>query len=395
MSDQHDDGQRVLDFSDSPIANFDKKEEKIGRQVNVVYPVRTVYGETRRKQLSDDIGNRTKTFMEVGATGLIQSDKDAETLATIVAKLKYGARHAQYHDLGVGIYSALTRPHSDVQFYDVQHLRNNDGVIVKTAVTLSRPGLEKIAFGPLVDTNGRAVTGVGPVVKELRKSLHSVLYGLQPEPFAAASVHKKRDDGSDIDVVIHGRPVTVNNFTKDAFTIVLDNHFFPVMEVEGAGLKVKNELYIHQVAGLYGVWAFGRWLLHQQGSHKLPQAPDAHKTLLYLQAASELRTFAPEVIRRNGSGRYNFAFRRVPTVRELRPEAIHSGGYVRYKEFSRFIADVGQAYLTAINELGIINEMDPRTLVPATDRGSEFPEKFPEVVYIKADEVTQAIVDMT
>ena len=90
----------------------------------------------------------------------------------VVAKLKYGAHHALFHDLGVGIYTALTRPNSPVQFYDVRHLRDTkSGKIEKTVVTISGEGIVKLALGPLVNDNGRAITGAGPIVGEQKDRL--------------------------------------------------------------------------------------------------------------------------------------------------------------------------------------------------------------------------------
>ena len=380
---RHDDQQFLIDFSDEPLTNFNARRERIGRQTSVVYPVRNVYGETRRHELADDIRSGASRYADVGVRDVIhRSPAEAAAIAMIVAKLKYGARHAQYHDLGTGLYSALTRPSSGIQFHDVQHLRNDSGQIKKTAVTISREGLEKIVFGPLVNDQARAVTGAGPVVKELRKSFHSVLYGAEPEPFAAASVMTERGQ-----IVIHGRPITVNKFHGDVFLIELDNAFFPLIQNADGELRARNEPYIHSVAGLYGVWAFGAWLQKQRGDTGIPQAPDAHKTLLYLQAASEVRTFAPSVVQKQGNGRYNFTFRRMPTVRELRPSCVSSEGYVRYAEFSRFISGVGRAYLAAIQKLGILNDLHPHVLIPATDKGAQFPPENDEIVYVKAEQV--------
>lgn len=390
--------QLALDFSES-IAAFDRDQEKIGRQYSVVYPVRTVYPETQRYKLAEQVRRRERQFIESGVTGLVESPEDAEAVAMVVAKLKYGAHHALFHDLGVGIYTALTRPNSPVQFYDVRHLRDTkSGKIEKTVVTISGEGIVKLALGPLVNDNGRAITGAGPIVGEQKDRLREVLTGKRAEPIAAASITRKREDGSKIDAIVYGKPIVIDKFTtNDAFAIALDHSFFPVIETDGS-IKAK-ELHVHHVAGLFAVASFGAYILKKKAwsadeRESLPTAPEVHKLLLYLQAAAEMTVFAPTVVQQSND-RFNFRFRRKTTIRELRPGAINSQGRIRWSEFSQFVANGGRIYGTAIDELGILDQLHPDTLVPATDKGAEFPDHVnKEIVYIKADRVRKAIQDL-
>ena len=116
---------------------------------------------------------------------------------------------------------------------------------------------------------------------------------------------------------------------------------------------------------------------------------------MYLQAASEVKTFAPAVIRYQHPDRYNFIFRRDSTVRELRPEAIGGNGYIHFAEFSQFISNVGRVYAAALSELDIVDRLHKDTLVPASDRGAEFPNDISrEIVYIKADTVRKSLAKL-
>jgi len=370
----------------APLTEFDKTKENIGRQYSVAYPLRTVYPETQREKIALEVKINERKFFEQGVTGVVESQEDVQLLATTLARLKYGADHTLFHDLGVNIHTALTRPNDKTSFYDVRYLRDDaTGKIEKTAVTISLEGITKLTLGPLVNDKGRAITGAGPVVKEQKKRLHELLYGHRAEPVAGASFNITKDKKIKKGV-IYGKPIIIDKFTKDAFVILLDNTFFPVMENDKKN-KIK-ELYLHHVAGLSSVIAFGRYLLRQEKKGSYPQTPEVHKALLYLQAASEMQKFAPSIIRSQGNGRYNFVFRRGSTISELRPEAKRSDGYIDYREFSNFISNVGRIYATALTKLDIFDHLHERTLVPSIEKGAEFPDNInKDVVYIKADEI--------
>lgn len=372
-----------LDFTALPLTDFEKAKEKIPRQYSVVYPIRTVWPETRKNEIAEQVRNKEREFLESGVTALVKSDKDTEDLALTVARMKYGVNNVLFHDLGVGLHTALTKPNNGVSFYNLDHLKTNDGKIVKTVVTVSLDGLFKLALGPLVDDNGRAITGAGPVVKDMKDRLKRILYTQEPEPVAAATLTNKQGKK----VVIYGRPLIVDKFRADAFHIQIDHYFFPMIE-HNEGTKIK-EIHLHHVAGLASVLSFGRYLLNTGSGKKedYPKTPDAHKLLLYMQAAAEMTKFAPSVIKQQGDGRYNFVFRRGTAVKDLRPSAVNSEGRIRFGDFSSFVAKTGTMYRAALEELDIIKELHPKTLVPATARGAEFPKELPEIVYIKAENV--------
>jgi len=372
---------------EQPIKLFDKSKENIDRQFSVVYPFRTVYPETQRNKLAKEIQLKERKFLEEGTMGIVESAEDVQLLARTMARLKYGVDHTLFHDLGASIHTALTRPNSTATFYDVRAIRDDvSGKRAKTSITVSLEGLVKLALGPLVNDNGRSITGAGPVVKEPKKKLAELLFKKR-EPFAAASFNIKKD-GEIFKGVVHGRPIIIDQVspTTKAFTILLDNTFFPVAENE-TDLKMK-ELHLHHVAGLSSVIALGRYILRQANKGSFPQTPEVHKTLLFFQAAAEMQMFAPGIIRRQKDGRYNFVFRRASAVKELRPSAIREDGYIRYPEVSSFVGQVGSIYATALRELDILQHLHPNTLVPAIERGAEFPDHISkEILYIKANTV--------
>jgi hypothetical protein len=55
----------------------------------------------------------------------------------------------------------------------------------------------------------------------------------------------------------------------------------------------------------------------------------------------------------------------------------------------------GLIFLTALQELEIADLLDPRTMIPAIERGAEFPDQqgYENIVYLKADRLSTLIKD--
>lgn len=389
----------ALDFSESEMGAAKETKfgkERIGRQINVVNPIRMVYPTTRKCELVDKIKtgkvearNYDETLLRRGVTGVLDSEEQLQELALIVSKLKYGADHTLFNDLGAAINSALTDPGSNAEFYKVDHLVfQGSGKIRETSVHVSLEGLVKLVMGPLVDSKGRSVAGAAPVVKEVKRRLLDLLYAKRPTPRASATVM-----GPNGLVYALSVPIRIGDISSDrVFEVRIDRRFYPVQEKEGKA-RIKD-LHIHQVAGLSSVLSFGRYILRQQKAYQtssFPDTPEAYKAVLYIQAAMEMRKFAPSIISPLSRGRYNITFRRTPTIRELRPCAIRNAeGKISYKEVSNFISNVGRMYASAISELGILDCLHPMILIPATERGAEFPKNEGGVVYIKAQKAVKS-----
>lgn len=376
---------QALDFSEigQRVAQYDPDaRESVKRQITAVQPVRWVWQTTRKSQLMKDLSEAKRRLYQQGATGLIESPEGLHEMARIIAKLKYGSKHYLINDLGNGLYSAITRPHSTAKFEDVQPLYDAKGRIVEWNVIASTEAILKVMLGPLVNDNGRAVDGAGPIVKALKKSILPVLTMAESEPVAGASIHKTKPDGSPINVIVYGRPVRIRYQSRGTYAISLDRMFYPIDKLG----ETASDAFIHIPAGLYGVLYLGCRVYEERGGPRL-KAPDAYKLINYFQAANEINTFAPGIRHVGSNGRINFNCMRIPAVKDLRPSAISSEGRVRFKDFSQFVGDVGEVYWAGLNELGIVDQLHRDTIVPARDRGAEFPREWPQIVYLKADQV--------
>ena len=145
-------------------------------------------------------------------------------------------------------------------------------------------------------------------------------------------------------------------------------------------------MYIHQVAGLTSFLQLGAKIQREGKKTGSIDVTTARKIILSAQAAYELRYFAPDIVRENQSGRINISLRR-GAVKDLYPSAISRHGRIRFKEFSDAVSLAGQYYNKAIEATGIKDELIKRgkIIIPATERGAEFPKDHPQIVYIKAD----------
>lgn len=358
---------------------FDESKEHIRKQISAITPMSVVYPEAQRQKIADDIeSGRRKVFESDGVMGLVSSKEDAAYLARVMARLKYGSNHILFNDLASGLYTAYTRK----ELFAEEPRRLIDqktGKVVKTVFTLSHDAVFKLMMGPLVNEKGRAITGAGPVVGQIKDQILPILRGEEVEPIACCSIQRYKD-GKLIEAAVFGKPIIVDTWTTNAARIMLDNAFFPLLEYEAKA----GDKYLNQVAGLGAFLSFGRYILKQQGEKGFPQTPDAHKLILSIQAAFEMQGFAPGIVRENRLGRNNVIFRRA-AVQSLRPDAMASTGRINFKAFSDFVATVGRMYRAALDETGIEDQLPDKVLVPATDRGAEFPAYNKRIVFVKVD----------
>jgi hypothetical protein len=344
--------------------------------------VRIAYPEVQRFNLANQIEEgKRKVFESDGVMGLIESEKEAQYLARIMAKLKYGSSNIYFNDLGSGLYTAYTRKEGFAEA-PRQLIDKDTGRPEKTVFTLSHEAIFKLLLGPLVDNNGRAIHGAGPVVKTIKDQILPILRGEQSEPVACASIQRIRPDGTRIEAAVFGKPIIIDKWTTNAARIMLDHSFFPIFESEAKA----DDKYLNQVAGLGPFLSFGRYLLRERKGGSYPQTPDAHKLILSLQAAFEMAKFAPGIVRENSLGRFNVSLRR-KAVKELRPEAVDSKGRIEWQAFSNFVSQVGQMYREALDETGIESQLPDKALIPATERGAEFPKEpeLQKIVFVKVD----------
>jgi len=363
---------------DQPLL-FDERKEHIKRQTSAIIPMRVVYPETQRTKIAREIEiGRRKVFESDGLLGIIESVEDAQYVARVMAKLKYGSSHILFNDLASGLYSAYTRKEGFAE-EPCQLVDKETQQPVKTIFTLSHEAVFKLMLGPLVNDRGRAISGAGPVVSQIKDQIIPILRGEKVEPVACSSIQKTTRDGRKIEAAVFGKPIVIDKWTTSAVRIILDHYFFPIFESE---VKASDK-FLNQVAGLGAFLSFGRYILKKRGQNNFPQTPDAHKLILSIQAAFEMHGFAPGIVRENSLGRHNVTFRRT-AIKDLRPEAMESNGRPNFKAFSKFVSSVGIMYRAALDETGIIEHLPPNVLIPATERGAEFPDD-PRIVFVKVD----------
>ena len=383
--------------AEQDLLNFDKTKENIPRQITAIVPTRNIHTETGRTRIAQDVkdgirkpfSKRTAFELE-GVRGLIEREADALLVAASIARYKYSVNNAFISDIGAGLYTMITNGKG---LYDCKELVTRDLKTkreekVGARVIISLETLYKAAFGALVNDNGRAIHGAGEIVEEAKEKIIPIIDGKVPMPRAYASIQKiDRKTGETIEAVIEGEPIRVYrkaSGARDALIVDLDYFFFPAIE-KGESLTA-GDLYIHQVAGLTVFLQLGA-KIHRGG--KKTQSIDvttARKIILSAQAAYELRYFAPDIVKENQRGRINISLRR-GAVRDLYPSAVSSQGYIRYKEFSEAVSLAGQYYNKAIEATGIKDELIRKgnIIIPATEKGAEFPKEQPLIVYIKAD----------
>lgn len=378
------------------VLGFDKSKEQIPRQINHVAPIRTVYGETRRKSLAKQIENGTRKFYEEGVIGLVEDREGLEFYAKKVAQFKYNRDNVMFGDLAAGLFSALTDPAQKTQLYDVRApVDPKTGEMASIMGTVSLEGTHKLILGPTVNDNGRAIHGAGPVVKELREQINhtiqQVLTGGAGEPYAIASVNVPHIGNA----LIVGRPVTIRTVGGGAIQFELNPYFFPFAGDSIDNLK-SSEKMIYIPAGLYALSAVGRYQLYQKLKdagklRNLPQAIVTHRICRYIQTAFEMYAFAPGFVQQTASNRYNITYKRKETIKDLVPSAINSKtGQVNFLTASETIAKAGQIFWQGIETTGILNQLNPKILVPALDAGAEFPDDKAggkKIVFLKADEI--------
>ena len=195
------------------------------------------------------------------------------------------------------------------------------------------------------------------------------------------------------EAIVEGEPVRIYrkvSGARDALIIDLDYFFFPAIETDGE-LRMKDQ-YLHQVAGLTSFLQLGS-KIQSRGKKQGIGVLTARKIMLAAQAAFELWTFAPGIVKENQSGRFNISLRR-QAVGDLYPSAVDKGtGRIRFKEFSDAVSLAGQYFNNAIEATEIKDELlkHEKILIPAIEKGAEFPEEHPQIVYIKADSAKNRI----
>lgn len=373
------------------IKNFDKSKETIKNQKQVINHSRIVRPEVERNRIIEETmqGKRIGNLLEIGdgdreafllhggIQTLIKNEADAETLALSLAQINYGVKLGLFRDLACGLTTAYTN--KGYSFYHKKTLIDMETQRPDcTIFTLSHEALWKLIFGVLVDENGRAITGAGDIVKEGKKRIMPILTGQEVEPSAIATINFP-DNSNNPNLVIEGKPILVRKWTKNAVQLQVEHCFFPI---SSKGL-IKGS-YINQVAGLSSFLAYGLSLRHKDNQKKLlTRTEGARRLILTIQAAYGFKWFSPAIAKDNGFGRVSIALQR-KSIKDLCPTAANKyNDRINWKYFSNFVASVGRIYDKALEVTGIKSELTEDVLIPPTERGAEFPERYKDVVYVK------------
>lgn len=397
--------------AEQTLFDFDASKENIPRQITSIVSLRETWGTTQRKTLSQQIKNKERIpfkspeskFDINGITGVIERQEDALKVAAIIAGFKYTVKNHYLSDIGAGLYTMLTQKQG---LYDVREIgtRDKTGKFEATGARIicSLSTLYKAAFGALVNHNGNAIDGAGEIIHEAKKHIMPIINGETPMPRAYASIYKneQQKDGThkEIKAVIEGEPIRVYrkiSGARDALIIDLDYYFFPCRVTNDLFAVKKGEMFIHRVAGQTVFLQLGS-ILTNKGKKRSPIDIDtAIKILTAAQAGFEMSFFAPGIVKENYSGRVNISLRR-QIIPNLYPSAVEpKTQYINFKKFSEAVSLTGHYFNRAMEHTNIKDELlkiknkegHPLILIPAEDKGAEFPKNLPGTVYIKADKL--------
>jgi len=397
--------------AEQTLFDFDASKEKIPRQITSIVSLREIWGTTQRRNLSAQVRNKEaipfkapeRKFDINGITGVIERQEDALKIAAIIAGYKYKIKNHYLSDIGAGLYTMLTQKQG---LYDVREIgtRDRQGNFEPTGARIicSLSTLYKAAFGSLVNHNGNAIDGAGDIIHEAKKHIIPIINGTAPMPRAYASIYKneKQKDGTfkEIKAVIEGEPIRVYrkiSGARDALIIDLDYFFFPCRVTNDLFKVKKGEMFIHRVAGQTCFLQLGSRIANKGTARSPIDIDTVIKILTTAQAGFEMGYFAPGIIKENNSGRVNISIRR-QAVKDLYPAAVdRPSGWIRFKQFSDAVSLTGQYFNRAMEFTGIKDELlkikdksgHPLILIPAEDKGAEFPIELPGTVYLKADKL--------
>lgn len=395
--------------AEQTLFDFDASKENIPRQITSIVSLRETWGTTQRKTLSEKVKNKEiisyikpeSKFDINGISGVIERQEDALKIAAIIAGYEYTVKNHYLSDIGAGLYTMLTQK---LGLYDVREIgtRDRQGNFEATGARIicSLSTLYKAAFGSLVNHNGNAIDGAGDIIHEAKKHIMPIIDGTAAMPRAYASIYKneKQKDGTfkEIKAIIEGEPIRVYrkiSGAKDALIIDLDYFFFPCRVTNDLFTVKKGEMFIHRVAGQTAFLQLGSRIANKGAARSPIDIDTAIKILTAAQAGFEMGYFAPGIVKENNSGRVNISLRRA-AIQNLYPSAVEpKTKYINFKKFSEAVSLTGQYFNRAMEFTGIKDKLlkvkdksgHPLILIPAEDKGAEFPQNFPGTVYLKTD----------
>lgn len=388
---------------DQMLMNFDHKKEKIPRQITASTSLCETHGKVNRINLSKDIEKKERSaYTQVeGKLKVISTENDLLEVARIFARYKYALANHYISDIGAGLYTMLTNNQGLIEPSEI-YQKDSKGNMKPVGVRImcSAATICKAAFGPLVNKNANGLDGTGDIIKEAKKIIKPILYGDAPLPQCISSI-QNNINGHQIKAVIMGYPFRIikhHRGANDAFLLELDYSFFPCKFKNNRYSVSQGQPYIQKVAGQTAFLQLGKQLLKKEKDFSdIPHVgiDTSVKVMTCAQGIYELNHFIPGIVRENASGRTNLMFRRNAAI-NIYPSCYNKKeDKISYKKFSNAVALVGQYFDKAMKQTGIkddllkIKSKDGKSpiLIPATDKGAEFPGNYPNYAYLKVDKL--------
>jgi len=374
------------------IIEVDIGKEDIKRQFNAIHPTRGVYPIAKKTETAQQIQSGQRELFTTDGDEIVRARAEQMQEDAIISQLRYSVSHALHSDLACGVYTAITQNNGHHSFIDSFHyIHSRTGEPIKTIIWLTLNGLYKLALGPLVNHNGHGVKGTGYVVKEQKKLIRNAIASDQ-SPRMIATVNDSKLGR----IALEGAPITLRPIatTSDepVIEVEIDRRFFPLKEKNG--LLVANDQYIHKPAALSSIVKLGTLLLSQRykGTTDVkifPESPGAYRTLLCYLAGDQLSKFSGKVEKKqNGETRYRF--NREFIAKNLYPRALNGDGYIHYQTLIDFVNSVGKLYGLALEELGILENLNPDSPTPATEDSLYFPKSDKAHVWLNAQTLRSA-----
>jgi hypothetical protein len=372
--------------------NGSAKDDHTKQLICSINPVQNIMPFVQGKKLAVDIEERNESlsrsyvYKRDGISEVLTTDAELAQIAKTLAMQNYCLEDNFISDLHCGLYTMLTQ--NPAGFIDYKPTYWPNGSLKSVVIYTTLKTVYKAAFGPLVKTNGIAISGASKIIEEAKKNLMLILTGKKPMPRARVSCQTRdKETGKYKRALIEGEPLHIFRFTENYNNII-------AIELDGdyAPLKVKNNKiiakdgFIHSVAGLTVFLQYGKKITPSAQNHGL-QAKNAKKIITAIQTAYEIGQILGIKIEKTANGRLNLALQS-SFIQDVVPEAMWSNGRIDYKKASNMIAMAGQYYRNAITETGIlqqISEPKSKVFIPATDKAAEFPEEFPNTVYLKVE----------
>jgi hypothetical protein len=405
--------------------DFDSTKEKIGRQAAAIIPARMIFPEAQFHYVKDQVlegkrtleisnqeeaeAQQTERFMREGVRAYTDTIEKAEKATQALAISQFYKANAYLADIACGLYSIATNPNERNQLADVQEniLRDKNGKETSLGMHIicTESAIRKVAAGYLVRDNGETIPGAGDAMAELARIVNPILSGITTPPRVYASYRAIDAQGQPIELLLQGDPIRIyeakrmtKNTTEKLYSVFLDNRFFPVFWDNG--FATANDSFIWQVAGLTAMLDYGRqkyieWSKeHRPEQVTFPNTLEARRIMHTVNAAYGLKYFAPGIVKTNSQGRTNVILRR-QALDSLVPRGVRreegKKTFYNYKTCSQHIALCGRYMYMAMENTGLLETIKQdetlrsKILIPAMNKGAEFPEKYPEAVYIKLD----------